>query len=237
MHTYPGRGNFATSLWHVGDTFHETYWVPVASQVPAPCLGQVSVALFDAKEGQRHLQVLDHEGNPTSRIAIWGRIKIRPVERPDYSFNHTLGYELDGQIVLLGYNLETSEIRTEQDGSSTVHLKLYWQAKSRMETDYTVFVHLKDAQGSIVAQSDAQPRSGTYPTSLWDAEEIIEDLQSLPLPRDWSSGSYHLVLGMYELRTMQRLPILDERGDRLLDDQVSIEISATTTGTLSTTAN
>jgi 4-amino-4-deoxy-L-arabinose transferase-like glycosyltransferase len=29
VNLYPGRGNFATSLWRVGDAFSETYWIPI----------------------------------------------------------------------------------------------------------------------------------------------------------------------------------------------------------------
>jgi hypothetical protein len=52
---YPGRGNFATSLWQVGDTFSETYWVPVAPDVSPPIIGRIKVALSGRQSGPDRL--------------------------------------------------------------------------------------------------------------------------------------------------------------------------------------
>ncbi|MCB0196406.1 MAG: hypothetical protein KDJ65_30920, partial [Anaerolineae bacterium] len=69
--------------------------------------------------------------------------------------------------------------------------------------------HLRNAQGETVAQKDQPPLSGTYPTSLWDPGEIIADELSLPIPDTLPSGSYTLVIGLYELSSGQRLAIPD----------------------------
>ncbi len=71
VHLYPGRGNFATSLWHPGDAFRETYWVPISADAPAPCLGRLAVAMYDD----------DADARPTPGSAIFGQVKIRPTNR------------------------------------------------------------------------------------------------------------------------------------------------------------
>ena len=45
--------------------------------------------------------------------------------------------------------------------------------------DYTVFIHLTDAAGDFVGQSDAQPRNGAYPTGLWLPGEVIHECISI----------------------------------------------------------
>jgi hypothetical protein len=84
-------------------------------------------------------------------------------------------------------------------------LKLFWQAKTRPQADYTVFIHLLNAEGHIVAQADGPPAGGVYPTQLWEAGEIIVDERLLP---DLSPGHYTLRLGLYQPDSGERLSIV-----------------------------
>ena len=67
---------------------------------------------------------------------------------------------------------------------------------------------------TIVAQSDARPQRGTYPTNSWVAgevvsEEVILDLSTVP------AGRYRLGLGLYEAQTKDRAEIVDAQGEVL----------------------
>ena len=58
------------------------------------------------------------------------------------------------------------------------------------------FVHLYDPESEqIVAQSDARPLKGTYPTNAWRAGEVISDEIVLDLG-DVPAGAYRLAMGM-----------------------------------------
>jgi 4-amino-4-deoxy-L-arabinose transferase-like glycosyltransferase len=219
VNIYPGRGNFATSLWRAGDIFRETYWVPVSADAPAPCLGRVSVALFDAELPGEYLYALDAEGVPIERDAIFGRLKIKPEEQPEYAIGKPLYFELGDEVALVGYEMDERKERGE-----TLSLKLYWQALSEMDRDYTVFVHFIGQEGQILAQWDSQPREGAYPTSLWDRGEVVRDERELALPEELPAGEYQIAVGMYLLETMQRLPILDGDGNHLPNDQVTLSV-------------
>jgi hypothetical protein len=72
------------------------------------------------------------------------------------------------------------------------------------------------------AQHDGQPRNNTYPSGLWDEGEIIEDERGLTLPVDIPAGTYEIRVGMYSLDTMQRLPAVDEQGNRQRDDAIPL---------------
>jgi hypothetical protein len=217
VNLYPGRGNFATSLWQVGDTFSETYWIPVAPDVPAPVMGRIKVALFIDDSTQEHLPVLDPQGQIADRSAVFGRIKIVPQERPEHVIENQVHYELDGKVALIGY-----ELSPPADLETGVDLRLYWQALSEMDEDYTVFVHWLDERGRILTQQDNQPRNGSYPTGLWDEREIVEDLYYLAIPPGFPAGQPPVLLavGMYRLETLERLAVFDESGQRLADDRV-----------------
>jgi hypothetical protein len=216
VNLYPGRGNFATSLWQVGDTFSETYWIPVVPDVPAPVMGRIKVALFIDDSTQEHLPVLDPQGQFADHSAVFGRIKIVPRERPEYVIEKQVYCDLGGKVALIGYEL-TSRV----DRETGLDLRLYWQALSDLDEDYTVFVHWLDEEGRILAQQDNQPRNGSYPTGLWNEGEIVEDLYHLAVPADRSP--VRLAVGMYRLETLERLAAFDENGQRLAGDQIILE--------------
>jgi hypothetical protein len=130
-----------------------------------------------------------------------------PATPVEYDFNH--------EITLRGYDL--------QPGPNT-SLILYWQSLISNLDDYTVFVHVLDSSGQIVAQADSQPRNcmgalctGTpscvpcvsYPTSLWVPGEYVAD----PYTFNLASGSYTLELGLYLSETGARLPVFDASGN------------------------
>jgi hypothetical protein len=85
-------------------------------------------------------------------------------------------------------------------------LTLYWQALGPVDRDYTVFAHVRNKAGEVVAQRDGPPAGGVYPTSLWEPGEIIEDELVVPL-EGLPAGEYDLVAGMYDFVTGVRLPV------------------------------
>lgn len=96
--------------------------------------------------------------------------------------------------------------------SEAVVVTLYWRALTQPTTDAKVFVHLVADDGTIVAQSDSVPAGGLRPLTGWLAEEIITDTHRLSLPADGATGSYRLLLGLYEAETLERLPVHTANG-------------------------
>jgi hypothetical protein len=101
---------------------------------------------------------------------------------------------------------------------------LHWEAgaPSPPGTDYTVFLHLRDAFGSTVANADATPTWFTpEPTSLWAGEGApVLDAHELILPAELAAGEYGLVTGWYDWRTGQRMSLRDGAGNVLGDEIV-----------------
>jgi hypothetical protein len=100
---------------------------------------------------------------------------------------------------------------------------LYWEAKTRPTRDYTVFVHLLNSSGKMVAQADGQPLEGRYPTDLWAAPEKLADRHSLRLPADLAPGDYRLRIGLYALADGHRVPVLNGASDQG-DDGVTLPL-------------
>jgi hypothetical protein len=90
-----------------------------------------------------------------------------------------------------------------------------------MGTDYTVFVHVEDAAGNIVAQTDLQPTGGVYPTSAWTPGHTLKDSYRLRIPEDTPPGEYRVLAGLYDPATGERLPLLDPSGAPI-DNQLPV---------------
>ncbi|MBN1935256.1 MAG: hypothetical protein JW934_11350, partial [Anaerolineae bacterium] len=99
---------------------------------------------------------------------------------------------LDGFAELVGY--QVGDLRPGQPLSLT----LYWRARAETTTSYKVFVHLLDAQGRPLAQSDAVPARWTRPTTGWLPPEAIADAHTLSIPAGLAPGQYRLVAGLYD---------------------------------------
>lgn len=77
------------------------------------------------------------------------------------------------------------------------HLVLYWQAVTPVPESYTVFTHLVDSAGQVVAQQDNLPVTGLAPTSTWAPNHPVRDPYRLTLPATSAPGSYQLRVGLY----------------------------------------
>jgi hypothetical protein len=202
--TYPGQGRFPTSLWTMGRAFCESYRLEVAPWAPAPELYALEVGLYDFETGWR-LPVQDTSGQTVELPAV-DLVRITP-EAPLPRPAHPLSYDLGEQIALVGY--DGPETLASSD---TLTLTLYWQALQAPQGDYKVFVHLLDERGELVAQDDAPPRGGRYPTWAWQPSDLVPDLHQLALPDGRPPGPYHWSVGMYRVDTNERLPVNGPNG-------------------------
>jgi hypothetical protein len=100
---------------------------------------------------------------------------------------------LDDAVALVGYD---SSADASLSGD-TMRISLYWEALHPLDTVYHSYVHLRDASGETVAQSDQQPGGVYYPTTLWRPGERLRDDHPLQIPADAPLDIYHIVAGMY----------------------------------------
>lgn len=112
-----------------------------------------------------------------------------------------------------------------------LHLNLFWHALSQPHMSYTVFIHLIDSQGIPSYGHDYTPLGGAFPTYLWFPKWLpgqqVNDPYKLIIPSEVSPGMYWLEVGMYEMGSIRRIPLLDKSGsmagDRLILGPVLIE--------------
>jgi hypothetical protein len=189
----PAYGFYPTSMWREGETVPDIYRLPFSTP-PHDGNYLLSVALYDP-----------------STLATVGNPKVFPLQfikgewqRIDYEHVFTapvmaqpLEATFGDAIQLIGYDVERD--------TTQLHLTVAWRALQVPSADYKFFVHLIGADEAIVTQADGFPRSGTYPTSQWQPNEIITDTVTLPL-ENVQSGTYRFALGWYNPVDLVRLP-------------------------------
>jgi uncharacterized membrane protein len=129
-------------------------------------------------------------------------------KRPELPMQYATEANFSGQIKLLGYTLEAEEIKP----GDSVQLALYWQALANMDASYTIFTHLIDQEERIMGQQDNPPVSGLYPTTKWTPGEKVVDRYKIATGPEIPPGEYSIEIGLYELDTGERLPVLDVMG-------------------------
>jgi hypothetical protein len=141
----------------------------------------------------------------------WAGAKPAPQERrftvPE--IEHPMEASLGDQVRFLGYDLSPPPYRRGE----ALQLTLYWQAMTRMDVSYTVFVHLLNKDGIMGGQWDSVPGSGLRPTTSWLEGEVIADEYEVPIKTGAPPGEYTIEIGMYEASTGGRLQVWGESGD------------------------
>ena len=97
-------------------------------------------------------------------------------------------------------------VRPQRLDATHLLVQLEWQARQQPAHNFTVFVHVLDAAGNLVAQHDSFPVVGTRPTTSWQTGEILVDRHWIVLPRALDLGSrYQLGVGLYRPENGERL--------------------------------
>jgi len=91
-------------------------------------------------------------------------------------------------------------------------VKLVWRADELFEDTYSVFVHVINSEGALVAQNDGGPANWMRPTTGWLPGEFITEERLIQLPADLPAGDYTLYVGLYRQSTGVRI-ITDEFKD------------------------
>jgi hypothetical protein len=121
-------------------------------------------------------------------------------------------------IRLLGYDLAERHLSPGE----AVDLTLYWQPQADLTASLTVFTHLLDESGNIIAQQDQIPAMGARPTTGWAPGEVIADRVLVYLGSGVPPGQYRLRIGWYNALTVERFHLSDGSDSWLLPDEVTI---------------
>jgi len=208
--TIPGEGVLLTFFW-------EALGQPTAEMLPISLLDEAGTAVYvweeplppvDGRVRSQHLLRLPAslesgayrfalpDGATLETITVTAPARLFEPPQMDTAVNETFFENGRPFATLAGYTI--SDLQSP--------ISLLWKVENETVTSYRVFVHLLDASGQIIAQSDGEPANWRRPTTGWTAGEYILDEHSLTLPEELPGGPLTLRIGLYDPATGERLP-------------------------------
>ncbi|MCL4466736.1 MAG: glycosyltransferase family 39 protein [Chloroflexi bacterium] len=188
----PVYGRLGTTRWPVGVLIEDEHVVSVPSFTPAGEYALV-VGLYDPRSMRR----LGEGGADRVRLAP---VELAPEAATNSAVPNPVGVALGDLVKLAGY-----EVAGQANPGGGLRVDLFWEARGTVSDDLTVFLHLADDKGLPLAQDDAKPGRGSYPTNTWLPGMIVRDQHNLALPVDLPQGKYHLAVGLYDAASGRRL--------------------------------
>ena len=163
----------------------------------------------------KHGRFLGSDEHDAFQIHTFADIDLeRPWTFYDYLEPRNVVY--DGGISLLGFALGQGERQlpaeniAELGAERSLWVALQLQTAPGLETDFVMSLRILNAQGERIYQNDAilmdYRRANT---SLWKADEPVDNLFHLELPAGLPSGEYELRLVIYDSETYKPTAKLD----------------------------
>ena len=196
---------YPTSRWTVGEVVRSLLGWRIAPETP-PGRYRAELTLV-APDGTSWGPVV------IGQVEILGR--ARRFEPPPVMYPLQPPPRLDDFAVLVGYDMAG-----DLQPRARLVITLTWRALGSADVSYTGFVQLLDANNRVLAQEDHVPQRGEAPTTSWLAGEFVQDRYELLLPETLPPGPYRLIAGLYDLRTMRRVPVVNAQGAPVADHVV-----------------
>ncbi len=121
------------------------------------------------------------------------------------------GADFTGVGSLVGFTVSVARMNRQE----WRYVTLLWRADDASSTAYTVFVHLLDDKGQLVAQNDSQPAGGSRPTTTWVKGEYLFDNHDLGFQSQNYSSPLTIEVGLYDATTGKRVS-LSNGSDRIV---------------------
>ncbi len=210
----PGQGAWPTSQMKVGDVIAGRYVINVPATEYAPDTLVYEVGVCE-RCGERDPRLPASTGGDNVRFGLLGL--VGQWDNPHLLVGsgvvpNPINVNLGNQLDLIGYSLDTRSAAPNE----SIHLTLYWRARSTMSIDYTVFTHVLEEPQTIWGQQD---KSLQPPTTSWSIGQVVSDTYALKIKPDAPPGVYQIEVGVYEPQQGERLRVITDDG-RITDNFV-----------------
>jgi hypothetical protein len=124
-------------------------------------------------------------------------------------------------LATFGDGLILNSARATRTGDA-VTVVLDWHLQSTLPEDSTIFLHVVNGAGQLVAQADGAPVAGASPLRLWPAGAAWRDVRHVTVT---DAAALRVLAGVYRAGDGNRLPAVDANGNRLPDDAMGVDVN------------
>jgi len=162
--------------------------------------------------GDYVLDWIDDNYTIYSRIDFPGDSYYRALEVVEYRRNP----ENTDIMVRFGEDIMLADWRLNDSVTvapcQTISVDTWWQTAVTSEALYSSTLVIADENGQGVANADDMP-GGIFMTPIWEPETLYFDERFLAVPCDLPAGNYNLLLGFYDINTIENLPVNTPDGE------------------------
>lgn len=199
-------------------TRHDIGYGPVLSAleptlqpfVPVPVKRIDEFGMAPANYAVVYLESIQRAANPPLYASIQSTVPLAriTIHGIDYAWIHQLPKPFERATpARFGEGLYLRGVTLKRSADQLV-VTPSWDVRADLPSDYLLFLHLLDNSGRRIAQIDVAPNGAEGPpTSGWLPGEQIAVPLPLPLPQNLPAGDYRLVMGLYDARSGERLPL------------------------------
>ena len=191
---------YTTSKWRKNLIIQDDYLITIPKDIKSPLGVDVLLVVYNKNTNTRLGE---------AQLTDFG---ITKMDTPDIS-NIMPSNIIIGPIQLLGYKHNYQ--------NNILELDLYWKTLQTSQVDGTIFIHFFDNDNNFISGHDSEPRNGTYPTHLWQPEEIVVDSHNIST-NHLNNEHYKIHIGMYDPNTQVRLSITNTNHNKIKNNSYNL---------------
>lgn len=107
---------------------------------------------------------------------------------------HPADIDLEGKIQYLGYDLKADNPRA----GSNVEVTWYWKIKQELGPGWRLFTHAVGSGEEKFNRDGVGPVRESFQPEHWRTGMIVKDHQSFKIPKDWSSETLDIRVGIWK---------------------------------------
>lgn len=227
--SYPGQGMNPTRGWLAGQVWRDRLTLVAEGALNGPTLAALQVRLNEGGPAPVVTGSPQPPAPATPRRDLPPTRDGQPVEPPVVAAVVVRpaaplvppAAEGAAAVFAESFELAASTVETGDEGPVVT---LWWAATAAPPADYTIFVHLLDAAGNLVAQADSPPNDGLSPTRIWRAGDVIVDTHRFP-PGTVVPDGGRILVGAYRPDTGERAPAT-QGGAPLAENSVELRVTS-----------
>jgi hypothetical protein len=196
-----------TTTWPLDEYAQDSYQIRVLPGTP-PGEYDLVIGAF-SKATLEELSILDEREIAVGTSLAVGKLTVMRPRRPpsieQLEIQHPVAIGFREKLELLGYDMGRSAVQAGEGE----HLTLFWRGLREMNQPYAILLQLVDERGGIAAEETFPIVSETYPTTQWQAGEVIRSQHYFPVSAETSAGRHRFQLAVIDQAGMSLAAAID----------------------------